>query len=222
MRREERAQDPLRPVQVSLGEHPRCGEHRRRQPRKHRHLPGRRGRLLRAAGGTVQLRERPPARVQDRIECHGALIGGNRGTSVPAGAVAVAALLIQAGEVSMSGLQALEGRECGANAPELALADRNDVEHVAVLRRLLKQGAGEGQRLGVRMPVDQSADSAHLGLDPCFGFLRLRCHSPLRWAPTVLQVPMRSCRSRLRCRAKYPGAVTCVRFPTSALSSTSA
>jgi hypothetical protein len=120
---------------------------------------------LRAAGRSVQLRECPPARVQHRIERHGALIGGNRGTRVPRGAVAVAALLIQTGEVSMGGLQALKRRECGGNAPELALADRNDVEHVPVLRRLLKQGAGDGQSLCVRMPVDQSADAANLGLD---------------------------------------------------------
>ena len=79
--------------------------------------------------------------------------------------VTVAALLEQPGIARVKRLEARQGRQCIGNAVQVALADRNHVQRVPVLRHLCKQRLpGPQRRLELAAP-QEFAHPTNLGLD---------------------------------------------------------
>ena len=75
------------------------------------------------------------------------------------------ALLEQSAVVRVDPLQVLERRERVGDAPEVALADRHHVEHVAVFRHLCLQRLSGRQRGQELLCLHRCAHLLHLGLD---------------------------------------------------------
>ena len=62
-------------------------------------------------------------------------------------------------------LKSGERRERFGNALQIALSDRDDIPHVAILRHFLEQGLRSLQRLGELTFLEERAQAQHLRLD---------------------------------------------------------
>jgi hypothetical protein len=79
--------------------------------------------------------------------------------------VTVAALLKQAAEFRLVSLQHGERRQRIGDAAEIALADRDHVEHVAVLRHLAAQRLRRRQRRIIVTALHQLPDAQYLSFN---------------------------------------------------------
>ena len=144
----------------------------RRQSLQGGHVRG--GRAPRSSLRPV-MRYRPssmrPARGQCRIDVHAAQEGIDRPRRIAQGDVAMAALLVQAAEARVQPLETLERRQRLRDPAQMALAQRDQIQHVAVLGHLRRASASAAaQRLGVAPALARARGCARTSSSTGEGF----------------------------------------------------
>ena len=132
--------------------------------------------IRRLADESVERFQPVPARRQSRVQPQRSLerLDGPRG--VPLGDEAVPALLVQAAEFRVPLLELIERRECFRHAFQVALADRDHVERVAVLGLRLAQCLGDDQGLREVALLQQRTGALGFGVDTRCGSLTGSIH----------------------------------------------
>ena len=130
--------------------------------------------MLDLAGRTAQLGERFPARHERRIERDGTPIRLERSDPVAGRAIAMAPFLKQARKLRMNAFQARQRGERVGDPPEIALADSDEVEDIAILRHLGAQAGGRCEGLPELVVLHEPAYPPNFGLDGRFRWVRRR------------------------------------------------
>jgi hypothetical protein len=127
--------------------------------------------ILRPSGRAQQNLQCLPARRQCRVQVHSVQIRLDRAARITRGNAAMTAFLEQATVAGMDGLETRQRGQRLRGAAQVALADGQHVQHVAVLGHPRQQRLGRCQRQRKLALVEQSTDAQHLGLDTGLGWL---------------------------------------------------
>ena len=130
---QERADQLLGAHDVAIGKQAGRRDHLRRHALQGRDLGGGGGRVGTVADHPVEPLEHAPGRGKGPVHLHRLLVRFDRGLGVLHRDVTVAALLVQAAEVRVVTLEALEGRQRVPEAPRLPLTEREQVQYVPIL-----------------------------------------------------------------------------------------
>ena len=161
---QERADHFFRRHQVAVAEQPGRRDHFLRQRLEFRDVGGGGARVVGVAAHPVEAFQHAPARRQCRVDRDRLQECLDRLRRILHRHVAMAALLIQAAVAGMEPLELLERRERVRGPGELALAEREQIEDVAVFGDLAKQSGRGRHALGEAPLLDERADARDLGL----------------------------------------------------------
>ena len=160
----------------------------RKETRGGNHLHGQGGEFSNVLAGDIGVRGAPgyleqdlqgvPARRQRRIDVHRPQKRLDGGFGLLPRDVAMAALLKQPAEVRMQLLEPGERPQSIGYALQISLADGDDVPDVAILRNLLAQRLGIGQRCRELAFLQEGLQAQHLRFDSGGRTIRHLIHWP--------------------------------------------